>query len=226
MAIAPAIAVPEESSLLASLRGASAKADESKTLASQDRFLTLLTTQIRNQDPLNPMDNAQMTSQLAQISTVDGIERLNKTLEALMGSATDSQTLQAAALVGHGVLVPGHQLALTEGMALGGVDLAGSADRVAVTIKDVNGLVIRTLDLGGMEAGSHLFRWDGTTDNGATAVDGAYTISASAVRGDTEVSAGALQIGVVSSVVRDGGGVTLNVGESGVYKLGDVKQIL
>ncbi|HWR87881.1 MAG TPA: flagellar hook assembly protein FlgD [Acidiferrobacterales bacterium] len=226
MATAPAIAAPQESSLLASLRGSASKLDESTALASQDRFLTLLTTQIRNQDPLNPMDNAQMTSQLAQISTVDGIERLNKTLEALMANANDNQALQAAALVGHGVLVPGKELALTDGMALGGVDLAEAADRVAVTIKDSNGLTIRTLDLGQQDAGSQLFRWDGASDNGATAANGAYTVSVNAVRGDTTVSAEALQLGVVSSVVRAGGGITLNVGESGVYKLSDVKQIL
>lgn len=226
MASAPAIANPQDSSLLAALRGATGKTDDSTALAAQDRFLTLLTTQIRNQDPLNPMDNAQMTSQLAQISAVDGIERLNKTLEALMSSANDNQALQAAALVGHGVLVPGSGLTLSEGMALGGVDLSESADRVSITVNDANGLAIRTLELGAQEAGSHLFRWDGTSDGGAAAASGSYTVSVSAVRGDAKVSADALQLGVVSSVVRGAGGVTLNVGESGSYKLGDVKQIL
>lgn len=226
MASAPAIANPQDSSLLAALRGATGKTDDSTALAAQDRFLTLLTTQIRNQDPLNPMDNAQMTSQLAQISAVDGIERLNKTLEALMSSANDNQALQAAALVGHGVLVPGSGLTLSEGMALGGVDLSESADRVGITIKDANGLTIKTLDLGAREVGSHLFRWDGTSDSGAAAASGSYTVSVNAVRGDAKVGADALQLGVVSSVVRAAGGVTVNVGESGSHKLGDVKQIL
>src|SRR5664279_439991 len=90
--------------LYSSLNGTPA-AKASTTTDSQSRFLTLLTAQLKNQDPLNPMDNAQMTSQLAQISTVDGIERLNTTLQSLISDSSNSQTMQAAALVGHGVLV-------------------------------------------------------------------------------------------------------------------------
>ncbi|HTJ97596.1 MAG TPA: flagellar hook capping FlgD N-terminal domain-containing protein, partial [Rhodocyclaceae bacterium] len=100
----------------------------------QSRFLNLLTTQLKNQDPLNPMDNAQMTSQLAQISTVDGIERLNQTLTAMMSSSSTDQTLQAAALVGHGALVKGNNLALGTSGAIGGFDLASKADVVKIEI--------------------------------------------------------------------------------------------
>ncbi len=87
-------------------------------------------------------------------------------------------------------------------MALGGVELADAADRVRVTIKDGNGLAVRTLDLGAMDAGSHLFHWDGKADSGTAAADGAYTISVEAMRGDTVLTANALQMGVVSSVAR------------------------
>ena len=90
-------------------RGTTTKAEDQQT-----KFLTLLTTQLKNQDPLNPMDNAQMTSQLAQISTVDGIERLNTTLASMMSSTSETQALQMAALVGHGALVDGNNLPLTE----------------------------------------------------------------------------------------------------------------
>ena len=76
----------------------------------------MLTTQLKNQDPLNPLDNAQVTSQLAQISTVDGIERLNQTLTSMMDGMLSSETMQAAALVGRSVLVPGQHMTLGEGV--------------------------------------------------------------------------------------------------------------
>lgn len=211
--------------ILEALSGAQTKKDGT-ALSSEDRFLTLLTTQLKNQDPLNPMDNAQMTSQLAQISTVDGIEKLNATLQALVDNSTDSEALQAAALVGHGVMVPGNVLSLQEGAALGGVELTDAADRVRVTIKDGNGLAVRTLDLGAMEAGSHLFQWDGKADSGTAAAGGAYTLSVEAVRGDTALTANALQMGVVSSVARTSQGAQLNVGTLGAFKLSDIKQII
>jgi len=110
---------------------------------SKDTFLKLLTTQLQNQDPLNPMDNAQMTSQLAQISTVDGITKLNATLQSMFSSVADSQTLQAAALVNRVVLVPGKGLMLHEKKSAGGVELEGPADRVTVNIADANGLPVR-----------------------------------------------------------------------------------
>ena len=80
--------------LIDSVNGTAKKAT-SVTTDAQDRFLKLLTTQLKNQDPLNPLDNAQMTSQLAQISTVDGIEKLNATLQKLLASSVDAEAMQA-----------------------------------------------------------------------------------------------------------------------------------
>jgi flagellar basal-body rod modification protein FlgD len=192
----------------------------------ENRFLTLLVTQLRNQDPLNPMDNAQMTTQLAQISTVDGIERLNATLQALMESSNDSEAVQAADLVGRGVLVPGSGLRMVEGKAVGGVELAEPADQVKVTVLDANGLALRTLNLGPQDAGTVSFRWDGKTDSGTQAVDGAYRIAVEALRGDAKVSATALELGVVSSVTRTSQGASLNLGTLGAFKLADIRQII
>ena len=92
----------------------------------QDRFLKLLVTQMKNQDPLNPLDNAQVTTQLAQISTVNGVERLNATIQAIADSFTAGQSLQAAGMIGREVLVPGSTLQLTAGAARFGIaDLHG-----------------------------------------------------------------------------------------------------
>src|SRR5690242_16113229 len=93
---------------------ASSSGDTSAT-GVQNQFLKLLTTQLQNQDPLNPMDNAQVTTQLAQISTVEGVQQLNSTLQTMLSNTNNSQAMQAASLVGHAVLVPGSSIAMANG---------------------------------------------------------------------------------------------------------------
>jgi flagellar basal-body rod modification protein FlgD len=203
----------------------SGPASPSKTTDAQNRFLKLLTAQLKNQDPLNPLDNAQMTSQLAQISTVDGIERLNTTLQSLIADSANSQTLQAAAMVGHGVLVPGDSMALQSGSAWGGVDLATGADSVSVDITDSNGILMRTLDLGSVKAGAHTFSWDGKTNDNIAAADGNYTFTVTAKQGTAKVDAAALALGLVTSVTRNSSGLGINVGQQ-TFALADVRQIL
>src|SRR4051812_28080749 len=122
--------------LLAAMNPATKTKDTNSAEAMQDKFMTLLVTQMKNQDPLNPMDNAQVTSQLAQLSTVTGIDKLNSTVEALKGSYQTSQTLQATSMIGHGVLVPGSATTLVEGKALMGIEMSSPADKVQVTIRD------------------------------------------------------------------------------------------
>lgn len=193
---------------------------------SQDTFLRLLTTQLQNQDPLNPLDNAQMTSQLAQISTVDGITKLNATLQSMFDNVADSQTLQAAALVNRVVMVPGKGLRLHEGNSAGGMELAGPADKVTVSISDSNGLPITTLDLGDQEAGVASFVWDGKTSDGGAAADGYYSIRVEALRNGEKVEAKPLEYAAVNSVARSGKGITLDVGNLGNMTLEDVRQII
>ena len=201
-------------------------ASTSKTTEAQSNFLKLLTEQLKNQDPLSPMDNAQMTSQLAQISTVDGIEKLNTTLTAMLSGSQSGEAVQAAALVGKGVMVGGSSLTLAGSKAYGGFELASAADKVTVTIKDSNGLEVRKLELGDAEAGISNFAWDGLTSSGAQAVDGKYTMSVSATRGDTDLKPTALQLSTVNSVLRTSSGtVSLDVGGS-LVSLADIKQIL
>ncbi|NSL55537.1 flagellar hook assembly protein FlgD [Uliginosibacterium aquaticum] len=198
----------------------------------QSRFLKLLTTQLKNQDPLNPMDNAQTTSQLAQISTVDGIERLNATLKSMMGNMQSSEALQAANLVGHAVLVPGSGMVVTESIGMGGVQLDAVADKVSVTISDKNGLEIKHMELGALEAGVHDFVWDGKNDAGTAVVDGSYTMKVTAYKGDVKVGATALELGTVTGVVTSGSEVQVDVnkfGDSaqlGRVSMGDIKLIL
>ena len=202
--------------------------------ATQDRFLKLLVTQLQNQDPLNPMDNAQMTTQMAQISTVTGIEKLNTTLSSMIDSVATSQNVQSAEMIGKNVLVAGSGLQLssstTDGVttkvAVGGGKLASAADSVTVTIKDSSGKVQSVQNLGEQKAGVFNFAWDGKTEAGTTAADGTYTISVSAVQGGKAVEATALQLGTVSALVRSGTTFLLDLGSLGRVALADVQQVI
>jgi flagellar basal-body rod modification protein FlgD len=195
------------------------------TAGSQDRFLKLLVAQMQNQDPLNPMDNAQVTSQMAQISTVQGIEQLNTTLASLLSGMNSAQPLQAASLVGHNVLAPGSSLSLKNGGAEGGAVLAQAVDSLIVTIKDSAGRVLHTADLGAQSAGTMRFSWDGSTDSGAAAIDGNYQFSLSGNAAGQKVTPDPLTVGQVTSVTPGDKGVTLSVGGLGDYSLSQIKQI-
>ena len=213
--------------LLASVNTAKTKAADASTAAgAQDRFLTLLVTQMKNQDPLNPMDNAQVTSQLAQLSTVSGIDKLNTTLEALKGNYQSSQSLQAASLIGHGVLLPGSSTTLADGKALLGIDITEPADDVRVTIRDASGRAIHTMDLGRQEVGTLPLSWDGKTDTGAAAINGQYKFEVSATRGGEKTKAEALSFGQVASVSTNAQGVKLNVPNVGAVDLASVRQFM
>ncbi|MBN9696666.1 MAG: flagellar hook assembly protein FlgD [Zoogloea sp.] len=212
--------------VIAALQKSSASST-SKTDEAQSRFLKLLTEQLKNQDPLNPMDNAQMTSQLAQISTVDGIAKLNTTLTALLQDSQSSEAMQAAALVGKGVMVEGKSLTLSGSKAYGGFELTSAADKVTVTIKDSAGTEVRKMELGSFDAGVFNFAWDGKSTNGTQAVDGKYTMSVTATRGSDDVKPIALTLTTVNSVLRTSKGeVSLDVGSGNLVSLTDIKQIL
>ncbi|WP_420477225.1 flagellar hook assembly protein FlgD [Noviherbaspirillum sp. ST9] len=202
-----------------------AKKATSSTQDAQDRFMTLLVTQMKNQDPLNPLDNAQVTSQLAQLSTVTGIEKLNATMESLMGSYQASQQVAAANMIGHGVFVPGSSLELQDKKALLGLELTEPADKVVVTISDSTGKAVHTMDLGALKAGVHPLAWDGETAKG-DAPNGEYTFKVVATRGNEKVEATNLSFGVVNSVTSNAQGVKLTLPGVGDFTMADVKQIL
>lgn len=105
-----------DTSSISGLNAASAASSGSNVSQadSEQRFLKLLVTQLNNQDPLNPMENAELTSQLAQMSTVSGIERLNTALSGLVNQTGANQVLQAASLIGYNVLSPGNALSTSE----------------------------------------------------------------------------------------------------------------
>ncbi len=203
---------------------------------TQDRFLTLLITQLRNQDPLDPMNNSEITSQLAQLSTVQGINQLNETLLTISGQMDISQSMQASMLIGREVLVPGDKVLLGSDPANPnvktatpfGVDLIAPAANTKVQIFDKSGKLVRTLTLEeNLGVGIYQVQWDGRDDAGQVVSDGAYTIEIVATTTDgRQVTAEPLTYGTVKNVAYSAGGLEIDLGLGGKYSLFDIRQIM
>jgi flagellar basal-body rod modification protein FlgD len=205
--------------------GAAGSAESAQQLS--DRFLKLLVAQMNNQDPLNPLDNSQITSQMAQISTVTGINTMSDTVTQLLNQFAQMQSLQAAQLTGHSVLVAGNSLTLdASGAAIGGVQLAAPADAVSVQITDANGTVVRTLPLGQLATGVNTFHWDGKTDSGTQAAAGNYAFTVTATAAGQAVTTTALAAHQVEGVSQDGTTVQLILSGVGATPYSAIKQIL
>lgn len=137
------------------------KATDTDPQAMQDRFLKLLVAQLENQDPMNPMENAEMTSQMAQINTVTGIQQLNATMTNITGQFNALQNMQGTSLVGRQVLLPGNQLAFDANkVGQGAFELPQDAKGVKVEVISTTGTVLGTLNLGDKTKGIHHFDWD------------------------------------------------------------------
>ena len=165
---------------------------------SQDRFLKLLVAQLNNQDPMNPMDNAQMTTQMAQINTVTGIEQVNQSIKDLASQMSAMQSMSAAQMIGRDVLVEGDALSLDgAGNARGTFALSGAAETVKVEVLSAGGQLLDTQSLGARTAGQHDFGFTSTSlPEGAR-----FRISAS--QSGAAVAATELSLGRVVSVSTD-----------------------
>jgi flagellar basal-body rod modification protein FlgD len=182
--------------------------------STKDDFLKLLITQMKYQDPMNPMDNAQMTSQIAQLNTVEGINQLNATVSGLQSSLMASQSMQSSALIGRTILADGNVISLNKGTANLSISLPSPADHVIVDVINSSGRIIKTTDLGANNAGIQSFTWDGSTNEGGTAMDGQYTYRITATNLNQSVAATTLTQGVVSgvSITATGPQLSLNNG--------------
>ncbi len=186
---------------------------------ASDRFLKLLVAQMQNQDPLNPMDNAQVTSQMAQINTVTGIDKLNGSVQGLSSQFMQMQALQGAGLVGRDVIVPGSQLDIVDGVGQGGFELTSPADAVKVEILSPSGQVVETMQLGAQSAGMHSFDWAaGTATN-----DSGLRFKVTSTLGGTTTTATALMRDRVDAVSTSGTGFSLELARSGSVEYSAVK---
>lgn len=128
--------------------------------AMQDRFLKLLVAQLNNQDPMNPMDNAQMTTQMAQINTVTGIQQLNLSMQGMTEQFSTMQQLQGISMIGRSVLTEGNRMGWSEGSGKGFFDLAEAATDVRVDVVTPGGVLVDSVELGALDKGRQSFAWN------------------------------------------------------------------
>jgi flagellar basal-body rod modification protein FlgD len=213
---------------LATSQSVANQAVKDKKSLGQDEFLELMTTQLRNQDPMEPMDNGEFLAQIAQFGTVNGINELLTTTQTLSASLQSSQALQASNIIGRRVLVEhdeGHLSAT--GTLQGAAQLRNSAD-VAVNIYDMSGQVVNRIELGAQSPGLVPFAWDGTTLSGERAPSGRYRVEVEATRfGESEALA-PMVTSTVTSLTLGGIGREMQVELENLGQVGfsQVNQIL
>ena len=190
--------------------------------------MTLMLTQMKNQDPLKPMENGEFLAQLAQFNTVSGVQDLQKSFADFAASMQTNQALQASSLVGREVTVPGPDISLQSGSSVqGSIDLPASTNDLQLSIYDGSGQLVRTIGMGTQAAGEIPFSWDGLANDGTPLPSGVYQVSAEAVI-DGAPNALATRIdATVESVSMAGGaqGIQLNLAGIGTRPFSDVQQV-
>jgi len=221
---------PEEAAAAATAKSASAK----KAELNQEDFLTLMITQLKNQDPFKPMDPAQYVGQLAQFSSVSGLSEMNKNITALADSLRGNQVLDGAALIGRTVIAEGNQVyryvPTDDSQALptqGAVEVPPGASSVQLVVRDSAGSLVKTQALES-RAGLRGFSWDGSTDAGTTAPTGAYKIEVIAKVGNQNISLKPSVAAQVSSVALDPatGALKLDTDTLGEIAMSEVERVL
>ena len=195
----------------------------------QAEFLELMTSQLKFQDPLKPMENGEFLAQMAQFGTVSGINDLNANFNTMAASFQSNQALQASTLVGRKVLVPAEAGFLQDGAGMkGAIDLDQPASKLIVTVKNDAGQIVNRQEFGLQQAGLMDFEWNGLDENGTRMQAGEYSIEAEVNRG-TDVSAGSvLSVVDVESVTLGNVGqdLTLTVTGLGDLNMSQVRKIL
>ncbi len=195
-----------------SATASSVAANATTAKEASERFLKLLVTQLQNQDPMNPVDNAQMTSQMAQISTVSGIEKLNTTVEKLNGQFVQMQAVQGAGLVGKDVLIQGDRLSVVDGVPQATFEIDTAASRVKVEVLSPAGRLVDTLNLATTAAGRHDVQWPAGKDLPDAA---SYRFRVSASSGATALASTSLMRDKVDAVNTSGSTLTVELERSG-----------
>lgn len=194
----------------------------------QEQFLKLLTTQLTHQDPTKPMENGEFLGQMAQFSTVSGIQDLQKSFSDFADSISSNQALQAASLVGRSVLVPGTEgiFSLNDNLK-GEIELTGPTDNLSLEIQNRNGVTVKQLNLGRQAAGNVPFEWDGLLDDGTFADPGVYKIrSTASIDGQNTALQTYVAAGVNSVTLgKNGSGIQLSLNGLDTVKFNDVRRI-
>jgi len=197
------------------------------SLALED-FMSLMTTQLKNQDPLKPMESGDFLGQIASFGTVSGIADLQNSFSSFAKSMQSDQALQGSSLVGRSVLVPSSIGMMTADNGLSGqINVSESVTDLKVKIFNEAGVVVRTIDMG-TASGYTNFTWDGFNDNGDAMPEGIYQFQATGtVAGDNTAFATATIAKVASVLVGSGSqGLTVNLAGIGSVPFGEVQEII
>ena len=193
---------------------------------TQEDFLGLMLAQMKYQDPLNPMDNYQMAAQMAQLGTIEGINKLTESMDLMSAYQASMAHLQVAGLIGKKVEAIGNHLSVYQGNVSEGSYQLSRPGRVAIEILDGSGNLVRTIDAGTKETGKQRFTWDGKNQVGEKVPDGTYLFSVKAVdvKGDS-IPVSSSIIGTVSGISFENGITYITIG-SERYTLSDIFAIL
>ena len=216
-------------------QSSTSETEEDKNLG-QTAFLELMIAQLENQSPLDPQDNSEFVAQLAQFSSVEGLDRLNNNFDNFAASFISNQSLQAASLVGSSVSVPTDTAVLYENNVVSGtIQLPSSSGDVALNIYDAQGALVEEIDLGDRTAGDIIFRWDGNRieldgeliehQAQVPQTSGEYRFEVIANQEGEPVQLDTLLSANVNSVSVDSNNeLILNLAGAGSVKLSDIKQ--
>ncbi|MFQ5705946.1 MAG: flagellar hook assembly protein FlgD [bacterium] len=202
----------------------------SQDILGKDDFLRILVSQLRNQDPINPIKSEEFAAQLAQFSSVEQLQNINANLEnsiqtnLLLNQAINNT--MATTLIGKNVKAFGNAVSLADGESVGlHYSLSSPAENVTIQIMDSNGTVVRTVELKGQAQGEQTFEWDGKDAEGNVLADGKYTFAINATDGNGDgVAATTFISGVIDGIKYENGSALLLLGDLEV-NLSDVVEI-
>lgn len=182
-------------------------------------WITLLAAELEHQDPTDPVDTTEYTSQLMSLSQIEQQSLTNDTLGTILEMAQSVENDGASSYLGTTVTAEGDTSPLSGGTADWVYSLNGDASEVSIDISNLNGDVVYSTNTQNVSAGSHDFTWDGVTNSGATAADGAYVMSVSAIGVDGQAATATTSVrGTVTGVDTSGDGATLLLGNVAVPK--------
>lgn len=195
----------------------------------RDAFLKLLTTQMQAQDPLNPMDNTEFVSQLSQFTSLERLESISQSMNTLAMSTSSNTSAQMVSFIGKQIAISRPDITLGEDGAHTPteIELAADVSEVTISIKDDEGKIVRTVEMGRTEAGTQDFEWDGLADDGSPLEPGAYSISVDALNEEGErVDSQVTTRRKVTGVSFEGGLPRLEVdGLEDAATLGEVQEV-
>ena len=201
-----------------------------KTEMGQNEFLTLFTTQLKNQDPLDPVKNEAFVAQLAQFSQLEATTAMKTSMNSLVTSMSNDRMLGAASLMGKQVAVPDGPVQVTDTtVSQGSINLPTGADGIQLQVFNDKGVLVRTQIIGAQPVGDYTLSWDGMTDGGQAAANGTYryvaTVNSKGTMSKPTVNTYATVTGVSSAGTSDGA-MLLEVAGGKTVNLSDVKRIV